>query len=144
MIHILLHGRMKLFKKGKIQRQKMRGKRNVRKGKQAFSREITLIVLVITIIVLLILAGVTIAMLKGEGGILNKAKTATSSQEEQEAREKLELVLQDLIISKRTDSTYNEDKYINVAIEKEEMTIIEDIVIVDGWQFEMDRSFILK
>ncbi len=116
----------------------------MRKGKQAFSREITLIVLVITIIVLLILAGVTIAMLKGEGGILNKAKTATSSQEEQEAREKLELVLQDLIISKRTDSTYNEDKYINVAIEKEEMTIIEDIVIVDGWQFEMDRSFILK
>ena len=37
---------------------------------------ITLIALVITIIVLLILAGVSIAMLTGENGILNKATTA--------------------------------------------------------------------
>ena len=37
---------------------------------------ITLIALVITIIVLLILAGVSIAMLSGENGILNKASEA--------------------------------------------------------------------
>ena len=46
----------------------------------------------------------SIAILTGEGGILSKAKTAGISQEEQEAREKLELVLQDLTISKHTDS----------------------------------------
>lgn len=40
---------------------------------------ITLIALVITIIVLLILAGVTIAMLTGENGILNKATTAVNN-----------------------------------------------------------------
>ncbi len=39
-------------------------------------RGITLIALVITIIVLLILAGVSIATLTGEGGILTKAETA--------------------------------------------------------------------
>ncbi len=36
----------------------------------------TLIALMITIIVLLILAGVSIAILTGEGGILSKAKTS--------------------------------------------------------------------
>ena len=39
---------------------------------------ITLIALVVTIIVLLILAGVSIAMLSGEGGILGNAKEATA------------------------------------------------------------------
>ncbi len=37
---------------------------------------ITLIALVITIIILLILAGITIATLTGENGILSKASTA--------------------------------------------------------------------
>ncbi len=49
---------------------------------------ITLIALVVTIIILLILAGVTIATLTGENGILTKAKeakekTEIASQEEQ-------------------------------------------------------------
>ena len=40
------------------------------------SKGITLIALIITIIVLLILAGVTIATLTGENGLLNRAVTA--------------------------------------------------------------------
>ena len=43
---------------------------------------ITLIALVITIIVLLILAGVSIAMLTGENGILTQAKKAKKETEE--------------------------------------------------------------
>ena len=39
-------------------------------------RGITLIALVITIIVLLILAGVSISMLTGENGIITQAQTA--------------------------------------------------------------------
>ena len=54
------------------------------------TRGITLIALVITIIVLLILAGVAIAMLSGENGILRKAaeaKTKTeNAQKQEEAR----------------------------------------------------------
>ena len=53
------------------------------------ARGITLIALVITIIVLLILAGVTIATLTGENGILtraNDAKTETEQAEEDELR----------------------------------------------------------
>ena len=49
---------------------------------------ITLIALVITIVVLLILAGVTIAMLTGENGILGKATTAKSKNDEASVEEK--------------------------------------------------------
>lgn len=52
---------------------------------------ITLIALVITIIVLLILAGIAIAMLSGENGILNKAVTSSRNTEIAKARESIKL-----------------------------------------------------
>ena len=52
---------------------------------------ITLIALVITIIVLLILAGVTIATLTGDNGILTKATEAKDKTEESEEEEKVKL-----------------------------------------------------
>ena len=56
---------------------------------------ITLIALVITIVVLLILAGVTIAMLTGENGILTKVTTAKDKTAIAEAKEKVNLMLAD-------------------------------------------------
>lgn len=58
------------------------------------NKGITLIALVITIIVLLILAGVSIAMLTGENGILNQATDARDDTEAAEIREKVELAVQ--------------------------------------------------
>lgn len=55
------------------------------------SKGITLIALVITIIVLLILAGVSIATLTGESGILTRANDAKTSTEIGEEKEKIEL-----------------------------------------------------
>ena len=55
---------------------------NIKKSLK-FSNGITLIALVITIIVLLILAGISISMLSGDNGILQKsteAKTNTKRQ----------------------------------------------------------------
>lgn len=60
------------------------------KGKQT-NKGITLIALVITIIVLLILAGVTIATLTGENGILTKASEASEQTEIGDEKEKVEL-----------------------------------------------------
>ena len=62
-------------------------------GRRNIEREngITLIALVITIIVLLILAGVTIAMLTGENGILTQAQSAKTKTEEAGENEKIEL-----------------------------------------------------
>ena len=54
---------------------------------------ITLVALVITIIVLLILAGVTIAMLIGENGILNQANQAKTENEIKAVEEKARLLV---------------------------------------------------
>lgn len=54
---------------------------------------ITLIALVLTIIVLLILASVSIAMLTGENGILSQAENAKERNQEGEEKERIQLAI---------------------------------------------------
>ena len=68
---------------------------------------ITLIALVITIIVLLILAGVTIAMLTGENGILTKTTEAKSETAKATAKEKVQT---EVMASYGTDGKINLDQ----------------------------------
>lgn len=82
---------------------------------------ITLIALVITIIVLLVLAGVTIYTLFGEDGILNKARQSVKSNEWGITREQLVLQQNEYILTKRPLKEekqyieyYLEDGYIDV------------------------------
>jgi len=70
----------------------MRNKRN--KG-------ITLIELVVTIIVLLILAGISISMLSGDNGILQKATTAKTESEIGQEQEIIGLAYNASLIKKR-------------------------------------------
>ena len=77
-------------------------KTNLRK-----SRGITLIALVITIIVLLILAGVAISMLSGENGILKKATEAKTKYGEAQEDEKSKLLDYDIA----TDLSTNNSPY---------------------------------
>ena len=58
------------------------------------SKGITLIALVITIIVLLILAGVSIAMLTGDNGLLSQAKNADKTTEQAAIAEKVNIATQ--------------------------------------------------
>ena len=67
---------------------------------------ITLIALVITIIVLLILAGVSIAMLTGENGILTKATQSTVETARGEADEAVKLAIS-TVKADLLDSTKN-------------------------------------
>lgn len=55
------------------------------------NKGITLIALVITIIILLILAAITIATLTGENGIITKAMEAKQKTEEAQIDEQLKL-----------------------------------------------------
>ena len=66
---------------------------------------ITLIALVITIIVLLILAGVAIAMLSGENGILNKASESAKDTAISSAKETIGLKVNEAI-TEYYDSVY--------------------------------------
>ena len=69
------------------------------------NKGITLIALVITIIVLLILAGVSIAMLTGQNGILTQANTAKTDTANAEAAERINVELNALYSAVLADST---------------------------------------
>ena len=66
------------------------------------NKGITLIALVITIIVLLILAGVAIAMLSGENGILKKAAEAKTKTDEAQENETKDLQALEYLLKKNT------------------------------------------
>ncbi len=91
-------------------------------------RAITLIALVITIIILLILAGITIATLGGENGLLAKVKKAKEAEIKAEMREELTLALHDLQIEKRAEATLDDvtQDWINGQIKKYECTVNDD------------------
>ena len=108
-----------------------------------FSKGITVISLVITIIVLLILAGVTIQTLTGENGILNKANTAKNKTTEEAAKEKVQIAIL---------GSYGEDGKLDIVAMKENLKQIEGIselenttslpatVTLDGYQIKIDTN----
>ena len=69
------------------------------KEKLKSSKGITLIALVVTIVVLLILAGVSINLVVGNNGVINKSKEAKTSSEIKAIEEQAELIKGDLEIN---------------------------------------------
>ena len=63
------------------------------------NRGITLIALVVTIVVLLILAGVSLAMLKGENGIISKAQKSARETRLAKTKESISLEISDAMIN---------------------------------------------
>ncbi len=106
---------------------------------------ITLIALVITIIVLLILAGISIASLTGENGILNQADTAKTKTEQGAAEEQVKLAVM---------ASYDENGKLEVNELKKELekipgnvTITDTnggfpitVTIDDKYTFEIDNK----
>lgn len=82
---------------------------NYSKEKQRKSKGITLIALVITISVLLILAGVSIAMLTGENGILTQAQTSKEKTDQAEDMEKIKLAVSEAQIGENNYQKLNEN-----------------------------------
>ena len=106
------------------------------------NRGITLIALVITVIILLILAGVAISALVGDNGLLKNMSEVVEKSSRAEAKEKLDLVLMELQTDKVATTEYNEQEYVNNRLKKNNMKVEGNIVIVDGWQFKIDRSIL--
>lgn len=73
------------------------------------NKGITLIALVITIIVLLILAGVSIAMLTGENGLLTQATTAKEDTKKAEIVERINMELNALYAQALAGTTFDQD-----------------------------------
>lgn len=106
---------------------------------------ITLIALIITIIVLLILAGVSILMLTGENGILNQAVKAREQTDIKNAEEQVKLAIM---------GSYGQDGKISLSDLKSNLSKIEGItglptgditsfpltVTIDGKQIELNMN----
>lgn len=69
----------------------IKGKQKLKRNSVYSAKGITLIALIVTIIVLIILAGTSISLLLGENGIVTKAKQAKEKQEITQIMESLEL-----------------------------------------------------
>lgn len=89
---------------------------------------ITLIALVVTIVILLILAGVTIASLGGENGLIAKANQTKKVQMKAEMKEKLVLALSEIQLEKNGEATLDDitQNWANSALEGYEPIIIDD------------------
>ena len=119
------------------------------------NKGITLIALVITIIILLILTGVSIAMLTGNNGILSQASKAKNETELASAREQLGLILTDVKMGayengeepKITEDNKNDIlDYISGQDNVESVTGTDDgiSVTIDGEDFLVDNNLNIK
>ena len=87
---------------------------------------ITLIALVVTIIVLLILAGVSIAMLTGEGGILGNARESSEKTKLMNAADEITMTaaetasayMKEKYVDGETEGTYKDDDTLADAVDK--------------------------
>ena len=103
---------------------------------------ITLITLVITIIVLLILAGVSIAMLTGQNGILTQAQNAKTATEQASAKEKIELAVTGAMSKSRDgsltiDNLKEELSNYGIAADKTEFPVEIEL---DGQKLAINNS----
>ena len=108
--------------------------------KRNFEKGITLVALVITIIVLIILAGISINLVLGENGIIKKAKEATIEYDKQEAIEKINFKIASIQISnyekneKTTlqdlaDALCEDEEVEYVTLETKKVASIEKIIV---------------
>ena len=97
-----------------------------KKTKIQENKAITLIALVITIIVLIILAGVTINLTLGQNGLFTRAKTAREEYSTAEAKEKLEQEILNIQIQAVQEGKDFDLKYLKEKIDKTKYEITLD------------------
>ena len=115
------------FKRNKINSNKVKILDKTSKNKR--QNGITLIALVITIIVLLILAGVSIAMLTGQNGILTQAQNASTQTEIAEAKEKAQMDImawQSERLENGQDATLNDETIKTILTGKDYVKELKD------------------
>ena len=84
------------------------------KGQMKKTNGITLIALVITIIVMLILAGVSISLIAGENGILKRATQAVDTHKQATVVEEAQMAFVDWQMDYITDGVAYEGRYAEI------------------------------
>lgn len=103
---------------------------------------ITVITLVITIIVMLILAGVAVNLTLGENGIFSRTNKSRIEYDIAQTKEKLDLIFVDSYVEKRVNPEYNQDEFLDdyVYSKNKEVIMEEDMVTLNGYTFELNRN----
>ena len=130
-------------------------RKGLKVGKIRKNSAITLIALVITIVVLLILAGVTLNVIIGKNGILSKAKESKSETEISKYEEELGMCVLNLQIEE-TENVFNMEVLRSKFVEKvKENENTDDIEIVSaegnatiegvykGYEFTIDEKYVV-
>ena len=83
---------------------------------------ITLVALVITIVIILIIAGISVAILTGEDGLIEKVEESAEETEYAKIVEELDLVWQDTLVEKVKNNFSNEEvaNYLEKELQKED------------------------
>ena len=103
-------------------------------------RGVTLIALVVTIVVLLILAGTAIAMLSGDDGIMTNAQRSEAANTEGEIREKIKMaynaVKTEISVNSAVESNYNAiddiQNLFQIAVKEIGLTASGNTAFADG------------
>lgn len=109
-------------------------------------RGITLIALVVTIIILLILATVSLSMLTGENGILTNAKLARENTTKGQLQEELQMAINEIQLEKTTKGEPLSKKDIAEYLSSSKGAIVIDYTdeMIDGeygdYQFVVEKS----
>ncbi len=114
---------MEKIQKINRRKQEMESKLNMRAKQGISNTGITLVALVVTIIVLLILAGVSINLVAGSNGLLNKATKAVDVTNMAKIKEDIELKIAEMQMDYYSDSNLrnqyvNVNEYIKAELEK--------------------------
>ena len=96
------------------------------KSKKIRNKGITLIALVVTIIIMLILAGVVIYSVITDGGLFDRAESATLTYDVERAKEEIELVKANVLIDNK--GKINKDDFFDGLIEEGIVGSKDDIV----------------
>lgn len=105
---------------------------------------ITLIALVVTIIILLILAGVTISLIAGNGGILGRAEKSVNVTQKSIAEEEIKLAINEFLIAKREGENRELPDFLSENLENLVLSDKnEDNIVVKykGYQFKIDNKY---
>lgn len=116
----------------------------MKKEKLKNQKGITLIALIVTIIVLLILAGISIATLTGNNGILHQANKTKNETEEKNAQEAIEIEVakssKDINNNKLNFDTVKRYLKMNLGVDAEEYGNDSLNVSYNGYEFKIGQN----
>ena len=118
----------------------------IRKIKITAENGITLVALVITIVILIILATITVNFVFGENGLINRAQQGTEEYNKSDIRDRVTILQSEFLIDKAAGE---EDDFANFLRKELQVGVTQDEegnynFAVDGWQVEATENEVIS